>query len=126
MARLRSSDSRRRSAELWNALNRVLFVLIVLAGVAGVALWFYPEIQKRDEMLKNLDKEKKELAAEELKRKQREREVHLLETDPQYLEIIARDKLDLMKDGETIFRLDSSGKAEIQPAPALTPSTKKE
>ncbi|MEY2504477.1 MAG: Septum formation initiator, partial [Verrucomicrobiota bacterium] len=34
------------------------------------------------------------------------REVNLLKTDPTYLETIARDRLDLMKEGETIFRLE--------------------
>jgi cell division protein FtsB len=34
------------------------------------------------------------------------REVNLLKTDPVYLETIARDRLDLMKEGETIFRLE--------------------
>ena len=34
------------------------------------------------------------------------REVNLLTTDPAYLETIARDKLDLMKEGEVIFRLE--------------------
>jgi cell division protein FtsB len=36
------------------------------------------------------------------------REVNLLKTDVTYLETIARDRLDLMKDGETIFRLEAS------------------
>ena len=36
------------------------------------------------------------------------REVNLLRTDSEYLETIARDRLDLMKDGETIFRLEQS------------------
>jgi len=36
------------------------------------------------------------------------REVNLLKTDPVYLETIARDRLDLMKDGETIFRIEAS------------------
>ncbi len=34
------------------------------------------------------------------------REVNLLKTDPTYLETIARDRLDLMKEGEVIFRLE--------------------
>jgi cell division protein FtsB len=34
------------------------------------------------------------------------REVTLLKTDATYLETIARDRLDLMKEGETIFRLE--------------------
>ena len=36
------------------------------------------------------------------------REVNLLKTDPAYLETIARDRLDLMKEGETIFRVESA------------------
>jgi cell division protein FtsB len=36
-----------------------------------------------------------------------DQEVTLLKADPTYLETIARDKLDLMKEGETIFRLES-------------------
>jgi cell division protein FtsB len=35
------------------------------------------------------------------------REVSLLKTDATYLETIARDRLDLMKDGEVIFRLET-------------------
>ena len=38
------------------------------------------------------------------------REVNLLTTDPAYLETIARDKLDLMKEGEVIFRLEPGSK----------------
>jgi cell division protein FtsB len=34
--------------------------------------------------------------------------VNLLKTDPAYLETIARDRLDLMKEGETIFRVESA------------------
>ena len=36
------------------------------------------------------------------------REVNLLKTDPAYLETIARDRLDLMKEGETVFRIESA------------------
>ena len=40
------------------------------------------------------------------------REVNLLKTDPAYLETIARDRLDLMKEGETIFRLEPGSKRD--------------
>jgi cell division protein FtsB len=42
------------------------------------------------------------------------REVNLLRTDVTYLETIARDRLDLMKEGETIFRLET---ARAKPKP---------
>ena len=35
------------------------------------------------------------------------KKVSLLKTDPTYLETIARDNLELMKEGETIFRLET-------------------
>jgi cell division protein FtsB len=42
----------------------------------------------------------------------------LLKTDVSYLETIARDRLDLMKEGETIFRLETA-RAKAKPvAPA--------
>lgn len=97
---------RRKDPAFWNAINRVLFVLLVVLGLAGIGLWFYPELAKRNAMSNYLDEQKKELAAQELLRKQRDREVYLLENDTAYIETIARDKLDLMKEGETIFRLD--------------------
>ncbi len=59
--------------------------------------------------------DQQELTAQQALRKQREREVYLLENDKEYIETIARDKLDMMKDGETIFRLDPSKGAT--PAP---------
>jgi cell division protein FtsB len=34
------------------------------------------------------------------------REETLLKLDPEYVGLIARDRLDLMKEGETIYRLD--------------------
>jgi cell division protein FtsB len=35
------------------------------------------------------------------------RVINLLKTDPTYLETITRDRLDMMKEGETIFRLEA-------------------
>ena len=40
------------------------------------------------------------------------REINWLKTDPTYLETIARDRLDLMKEGETIFRLEARARRE--------------
>ena len=43
------------------------------------------------------------------------REVNLLKTDVSYLETIARDRLDLMKEGETIVRLENA-RTKAKPA----------
>src|SRR5262245_57438035 len=43
------------------------------------------------------------------------REINLLKTDTTYLETVARDRLDLMKEGETIFRLEAVRAAKPKP-----------
>jgi cell division protein FtsB len=43
------------------------------------------------------------------------REINLVKTDTTYLETVARDRLDLMKEGETIFRLEPARAAKPRP-----------
>jgi cell division protein FtsB len=107
---MRTAAEARRTSDpsFWNALNRVLLTLVIVGGVASLVLWFYPELVRRDHMARNLLQEREQLLVEQNLRKHREREVYLLENDKEYIETIARDKLDMMKEGETIFRLDPS------------------
>jgi cell division protein FtsB len=115
---MRSLAEARRTSDpfFWNALNRVLLTLVVVGSVASLVLWFYPELVRRDQMARNLLQQREQLLAEQTLRKHREREVYLLENDKEYIETIARDKLDMMKEGETIFRLD--------PSKGITPASK--
>lgn len=117
--------ARGHRTEFWHALNKILGVLLAMGIIVMMVLWFYPEVERRNELAKNLAEKEAFLKTEQLKRKQQEREVYLLENDTEYIETIARDKLDLMKDGETIFRLDSKGAhqapASALPSPVATP-----
>lgn len=85
--------------------------LVVIGLVCIVVLWFLPELEVRNKLARQLEDKKAELASAQLLRKQREREVYLLENDREYIETIARDKLELMKPGETIFRLGDDEKS---------------
>ena len=97
-----------RAATVWQRLNSILRVLLVLALVLVVVSLFLPQSKKLTqsrteiENLQGLVNEQKTLLARQT------REVNLLKTDPSYLETMARDRLDLMKEGETIFRLEQS------------------
>ena len=103
----RNGDFRaRREATLWQRLNRVLFVLLGLAALLVVVSLFVP-LQKKlsisrgeNDKLEGLVNDQKRLVA------RLNREVTLLQSDATYLETIARDRLDVMKEGETIFRLE--------------------
>ena len=96
----------RREATVWQRLNSVLRVLLLLAAVLVIVSLFLPLYKKmgqgqtENESLQIQVNEQKILLARQT------REVNLLKTDPVYLETMARDRLDLMKEGETIFRLE--------------------
>ena len=105
----------RREATVWQRLNRVLRVLLVLAIVLVIVSLFVPPYKKlalsrgEIETLQNQVNDQKMLLARQT------REVNLLKTDPVYLEIMARDRLDLMKEGETIFRLEPQATTKNKP-----------
>jgi len=87
---------------------RIVWVLIFGSALLTAGFTFYPEWTRLSSMKHDLASQTARL--EELKKStaEHERVVHLLQTDKEYLEMIARDRLDLMKDGETIFRLSSA------------------
>lgn len=107
----------RREATIWQRMNHVLRVLLFVAAWLLVISFFLPPFKQlkrnraeNDELLAQLTEEKLALA-------RRTREVSLLKNDPTYLETIARDKLDVMKEGETIFRLEARPPGPGSPVP---------
>jgi len=105
VAQLRSQ--RRRKSEHWHKANRALGVLILFCIVLLGIFIFYPQIERRRELARQLEEEQATLRDEEAQRANYRREVHLLENDPEYVEVIARDRIGVMKEGETIFRFDT-------------------
>ena len=102
----------RRQATVWHRLNRVLKVLLFLAFWLVAVSLFFPPYKKLIQSRTEIDNLQAQVNEEKTLLTQQTREVNLLKTDSAYLETIARDRLDLMKEGETIFRLEpaQSGK----------------
>jgi len=97
---------KRRESEFWHKLNRLVRVLIALGIVAlGVTL-FYPVLHELRVYREKVETKQSELDAAKRENATQNEKLHLLQTDPEYVEAIARDRLDLMKEGETIFRID--------------------
>ena len=111
---------RRRNPEVWSTGIRLMSIFIVVGALAFLLVAFYPEWTRKKDLSTQLANEKSTLSAEELVRKQRSREVDLLKNDTEYVEAIARDKIGVMKEGETIYRLDApdSKPAAITAKPA--------
>jgi cell division protein FtsB len=96
----------RREATLWQRLNRVLGVLLVLAIWLVIVSLFVPPYKKLTRSRAEIDNLQAQVNEQKILLTRQTREVKLLQTDTTYLETIARDRLDLMKEGETIFRLE--------------------
>lgn len=97
----------RREQSLWQRLNRILAALLLLAGVLMTMTLFLPRYKQLTQSHEQIEALQAQVNEQKSQLARRTREVNLLKNDPEYLEVIARDRLDLMKDGETIVRLES-------------------
>jgi cell division protein FtsB len=103
------SDFRaRREATVWQRWNRVLLTLLLLAAWLVIVSLFVPPYKKLKMGESDIDKLQQQRDEQQALLAKQTREVNLLKTDPAYLETIARDRLDLMKEGETVFRIESA------------------
>ena len=96
----------RREATVWQRLNSILRVLLVVATVLVIVSLFLPPYKRLTQSRTEIENLQSQVNDQKTLLARQTREVNLLKTDPSYLETIARDRLDLMKEGETIFRLE--------------------
>jgi cell division protein FtsB len=96
----------RREATVWQRLNSILRVLLAVAVVLVIVSLFLPPYKKLEQGRTEIDTLQSQVNDQKILLARQTREVNLLKTDPTYLETMARDRLDLMKDGETVFRLE--------------------
>lgn len=107
-----SAQSRRGGTGLLGVINRVLYGLITLALLTVGALSIIPEIQRHREEKKEVSRLQSDLSNRQATLAKLEKELRFLKTEPGYVELLARDRLDQMRENETIFRLDdAAGKA---------------
>src|SRR5262249_31904857 len=104
----------RREASVWRRLNRILLVLLIIAIWLVIVSLFVPPYKKLMRSRAEIDNLQQQVNEQQNLLAHQTREVNLLRTDVTYLETIARDRLDLMKEGETIFRLET---ARAKPKP---------
>ncbi len=97
----------RREATIWQRMNHVLRVLLFVAAWLLIISFFLPPYKKLNKNREEMEQIQAQLTEQKTLLARQTRQVSLLKSDPTYLETIARDKLDLMKEGETIFRLET-------------------
>jgi cell division protein FtsB len=103
---------------VWQRLNRFLYLLIALAFIVAVLVFFRNPLLEQRQQQARVESLRSEIAAQKALLDRQTRQADLLQNDPEYVETIARDKLDVMKEGESIFRMDTPG---ASPAPEKPP-----
>ena len=102
---------------VWHFLNRLMATLIILTIIILIICAFLPELRKQREQSARVDQLKTEIDKQRALLTQQSREVELLKNDPGYVETLARDRLDLMKEGETSYRIETPSVKKTTPTP---------
>ena len=109
---------------VWQRINRLLWVVIVLTVVALIIGAFLPELEKQREERRKNDDLQRSIDQQKAVNRHLQAQVGWLQNDPDYLAVFARDKRNMMKDGETILVIDPVKAAAVQPEPvAPSPSS---
>ena len=95
-----------RRARVLMGFNRVIAFLIVVGIVAAAVAYILPELRRQREAQGQVDALRRQVETRRLEVARQTRQVSWLQNNPEYLGIYARDKFDLMKEGETVFRLE--------------------
>lgn len=91
---------------VWTRFQSLGFAAFLLIVAAGLALLFLPLLRQHREIQAEIDRLEREIARQEALEKQYRAEIDALKSDPSHVERVARDKLNLSKPNEIIFRFE--------------------
>lgn len=89
-----------------NTLNRVLVLLIVVTLGFIVLGAFRPAVGDHEALRAEVAELERRIQTERARLEKQKREIELVKNDRDYIEMIARERLDLMKPNETIYRVN--------------------
>jgi cell division protein FtsB len=91
---------------IWGRLTRVALVLLVIAGLMLVAVWYLPPIRQNERMRKEIQRLDTAIEKETTQQNQIKAASDALRNDPKATERLAREKLGYAKPGETVIRYE--------------------
>ncbi|NNE94046.1 MAG: septum formation initiator family protein [Verrucomicrobiales bacterium] len=94
---------------IWQHLSRVMEVSIYVCGLLAVGKLFWPEVQKQEKLNQDLAQLDTTVVEKQAEVAQLRLEYELLKNDRQFLESVARDRLNLMRDDEYVIRIERGG-----------------
>lgn len=87
-------------------VNRVAFTIFIVTGCVAMAVLSVPQMRKLRSLNEELARANVQESHVRSQKEQRVRELTALRDDPSYLELVARDRLDLYRSGERIYRIE--------------------
>lgn len=103
---------------IWSKLSRLILVLLLLATLGAVAVWYFPLIEKNEGFRKRKLLLEQQIKQAEDEQKRLKAALYSLEHDPKTLERMAREKLGYARSNETVVRFETVPAAPTNPAPA--------
>ena len=91
-------------SNLWQRLTTLVKLLLVAAMIPALLMAFWPEWQSRERIDADVDSLRQQVDALEQRREDLTNELEWLQNDREYLEAVARARLHLAHEGETIVR----------------------
>jgi cell division protein FtsB len=91
---------------IWTKLQSLGFFMFAAVVACGVGLLFLPLLRQSHAMQQELFRLDREIARQDALEKRQKIEIEALKSDPGFVERTARNKLNLARPGETIFRFE--------------------
>ncbi|MGD9895812.1 MAG: septum formation initiator family protein [Candidatus Methylacidiphilaceae bacterium] len=95
-----------KGGTVWAKLSHLIGIGILFAGGALLLTAFWPLVQQIDHLERQKEQVQHQVALEQSRNRDLNLQLELLQSDPSYLTRIARDRLNVGKKGEIIFRFD--------------------
>ncbi|SDU19515.1 Septum formation initiator [Verrucomicrobium sp. GAS474] len=97
---------RKAGGNIWAKLIQITQILLIAAVLGGIFACFLPIIRQVQRLKEKKNANNAAIAAEQATNRQMSREFELLKSNPEYVERVSRDRLNVGKPGEMIFRFD--------------------
>lgn len=91
---------------IWGKLTRLVMVLLIVAGLVAVAIWYYPLLKQNERMRKEMMTLDSKIQRESEVGRNLKASIDSMH-DPRTIERMAREKLSYARTGETVFRFET-------------------
>ena len=91
---------------VWDKLNRLMVILLFVAGLLVVFFWYLPLIQQNQAYRKEILTLDQRIEAEQKRSHALKASINAVQTDPRTIERLARERLGYARTNETVIRFE--------------------